>query len=759
MLMDRVVQMWSMHLGHCLWLVFHVVPPFPGPTLALALHAVSYPLITQRNRWHILTHNTSGTTSFVFAFAFAHSEMVRTYYQNNASSLGGTFGGGGDEPKYGRRASSKRVSQPTYQYSRLTFSPAPFSTLCASWLLCFFWALLFQSEFAVSDLDSLSSPSLRSFTKRAPHELSNQRLSNTNYGPEKYQNTSVLCCDHCTLKAHSPRPSFGNPGTTLEPFVPRSVPGTISPGNVFILPTIPQYQVAPSGLSLGGLNLGLCQGCHHVYGQNQKKNGQHGSMDFEIQARTNNMRSDPGGSNGIKSSTSDGHLSRNNRSHSLPHNSYDDFDMRMGLTELTGTLQRLQNVTDDNIMDESDYSGGGHYLPEPGTSTPLELDEFARKSWSAPQDNGFNGSGDIFKGQNNLESSRGQSQHSVTNHHRYQQQPPPEPPTQNNRRRGQGPPSKSAYRRELEQQMKEQQVRKDHENKQIRAEKFGMDQDPMDHLHGRNGTTKSDRSGGYSPSLIEGQQRRARRGGNEPPPAQSGGSRADMVMQMAEERARRERDKKDDGRDWWEKRKEPDHFGESPTKPHPAQRARQQPKQDRMSYEDELKAQIEDRKRRDEEEKRKEREEDEKLERRLREQQEKMNAEIQEEKARKRQKEEANAKRQEEMSRKKREMEAQVERARKEAADLKFKEKKAAAKLANQAAREQTPSPEPTEEFVPFRSDSPPIPAMRGKAGLPPSGAPNDDSEAIANQLSTMRQQLDRQQEEHDSVWNGLVEV
>lgn len=185
-------------------------------------------------------------------------------------------------------------------------------------------------------------------------------------------------------------------------------------------------------------------------------------------------------------------------------------------------------------MDENDYAVG-HYIPEPGTSLPMELDDFARKSWSAPQDtNNYGGSGDFFRGQNNFDSPRTQQQqHSIPNHHRYQQQPPPEPTTQNNRRRGQGPrkcsnlycfkepeviitwslvfiASKSAYRRELEQQMKEQQARKDRENKQIRAEKFGIDHDPMDHL--RNGTTKSDRSGGYSPSLIEGQQRRARRG-------------------------------------------------------------------------------------------------------------------------------------------------------------------------------------------------------------------------------------------------------
>lgn len=50
-----------------------------------------------------------------------------------------------------------------------------------------------------------------------------------------------------------------------------------------------------------------------------------------------------------------------------------------------------------------------------------------------------------------------------------------------------------------------------------------------------------------------------------------------------------------------------------------------------------------------------------------------------------------------------------------------------------------------------FRSNSPPIPSMRGKSH-------NDHADA-ADKLSSMREQLEKKQEEHNGVWNGLVEV
>ena len=62
------------------------------------------------------------------------------------------------------------------------------------------------------------------------------------------------------------------------------------------------------------------------------------------------------------------------------------------------------------------------------------------------------------------------------------------------------------------------------------------------------------------------------------------------------------------------------------------------------------------------------------------------------------------------------------------------------------------------------RSDSPPIPTMRNKNSSNDGGGGDGDdngggSGEVVEQLSTMRKELDRKQEEHDAVWNGLVEV
>ena len=58
------------------------------------------------------------------------------------------------------------------------------------------------------------------------------------------------------------------------------------------------------------------------------------------------------------------------------------------------------------------------------------------------------------------------------------------------------------------------------------------------------------------------------------------------------------------------------------------------------------------------------------------------------------------------------------------------------------------------------RSDSPPIPTMRNKNSSNDGGGSGaDDNGEVVEQLSTMRKELDRKQEEHDAVWNGLVEV
>ena len=65
-----------------------------------------------------------------------------------------------------------------------------------------------------------------------------------------------------------------------------------------------------------------------------------------------------------------------------------------------------------------------------------------------------------------------------------------------------------------------------------------------------------------------------------------------------------------------------------------------------------------------------------------------------------------------------------------------------------------------TKSFHNFRSDSPPIPTMRNKNGnISGDDGVGDGHDDVVEQLSTMRKELDRKAEEHDAVWNGLVEV
>ena len=57
------------------------------------------------------------------------------------------------------------------------------------------------------------------------------------------------------------------------------------------------------------------------------------------------------------------------------------------------------------------------------------------------------------------------------------------------------------------------------------------------------------------------------------------------------------------------------------------------------------------------------------------------------------------------------------------------------------------------------RSDSPPIPTMRNRNKSDVDEDDMNGGDEVVEQLSTMRKELDRKQEEHDAVWNGLVEV
>ncbi len=77
------------------------------------------------------------------------------------------------------------------------------------------------------------------------------------------------------------------------------------------------------------------------------------------------------------------------------------------------------------------------------------------------------------------------------------------------------------------------------------------------------------------------------------------------------------------------------------TRSHPSQGYYDQPKSTKASLEEDLRRQMEEKQRLNEDMKRREKEEDAKMERRIREQQEKMKAEYEEEQAKKRAKEEA----------------------------------------------------------------------------------------------------------------------
>ena len=147
------------------------------------------------------------------------------------------------------------------------------------------------------------------------------------------------------------------------------------------------------------------------------------------------------------------------------------------------------------------------------------------------------------------------------------------------------------------------------------------------------------------------------------------------------------------------------------------------------------------------------------------------------------------------MNRKQKELQKEAERKRKEAAERKFQERKAARENAASAEDAKGDPLNATGIFIPERdierrADSPPIPSMRGKQ--PSNGNPNfddsnqddiltvsdggtglttsDDDQDTATakqQLNNMKRQLNKKQEEISSdvgrrqseVWEGLAEV
>ena len=146
----------------------------------------------------------------------------------------------------------------------------------------------------------------------------------------------------------------------------------------------------------------------------------------------------------------------------------------------------------------------------------------------------------------------------------------------------------------------------------------------------------------------------------------------------------------------------------------------------RRKYEQDLKEQVDAKKRVDEQVKRKEKEEEIKLERRLKEQQEKMKREFDEEINRKKAKEEAvsldllpfinyiffiqKLKRQEELLKRQIELEKEVQQKKREADEIRLSEKRDWNKPRSRKQSEEREHQQPD-----YRTDSPPIPTMRGK--------------------------------------------
>ena len=100
-------------------------------------------------------------------------------------------------------------------------------------------------------------------------------------------------------------------------------------------------------------------------------------------------------------------------------------------------------------------------------------------------------------------------------------------------------------------------------------------------------------------------------------------------------------------------------------------------------------------------------------------------------------------KRQEDIANKQKEIREKMERQRREEIEAKAAARKARAK---KAARDRSGSPVQRRHREEVRGSSPPIPTMRNR-------------DQVANGFSEMREQLDKKQEEHEAVWNGLVEV
>jgi len=416
----------------------------------------------------------------------------------------------------------------------------------------------------------------------------------------------------------------------------------------------------------------------------------------------------------VHKSASDGFLSR-----VAPPPDYPDAGLQDELNHLNRALTRLQGSVAPDA--NGDYSTDYAYSKSYPNSANVNTDSLGRKTWSAPNKDPFGAD-------------------------------------------------------ELQKQM----------NKNFgRTEEL---EDPMQRNKSHSGQSYGS---GYQPSFGNGGSNpRARRGGGNAPPPVSDRERymQELEEQMQEQKRRKEREEAEGGTDWWEKKKpteneykvphpsqEPNHTERHPHRGNKHSHQLPDPAEARKTYEQELKEQMEAKKRVDDEIKMKEREEEDKLERRLKEQQEKMKREFDEEVNKKRAKEEAKAKREEQLMRRQVEMQKEMDKQKKEAAEKKHSEKRS-----TNRPRSRKPSAEPPEQpqGTNFRSDSPPIPTMRSnqKEGSEPStdkqatGSSDQnagsESPQVVEQLQTMRQGLERRQEslkgEDDfgaGGWDGLAEL
>ncbi|XP_023340171.1 vicilin-like seed storage protein At2g18540 isoform X2 [Eurytemora carolleeae] len=277
--------------------------------------------------------------------------------------------------------------------------------------------------------------------------------------------------------------------------------------------------------------------------------------------------------------------------------------------------------------------------------------------------------------------------------------------------------------------------------------------DPM----GRRSQAQNSGSSGYVPSFGSGQPLRGRRGGgNAAPPVLDRASYIQELRQQMEEQDRRKAEEKN-GKDWWEK-SEPK-YETTPQQKITGRAAVVQRSGDqgdaRKQYEQELREQMEHKKMLEDKQREKEREEEQRIERRTQEQQERMRKEFEEEMKIKKSKEDAKLKRQEELMKRQEELQKELTSKKRSESELRLTEKRGGKSPRYSAITER-------------RGNSPPIPTMREKNGVPEQTKDEEKEEGeeeVVERLTSMRRVLEQrrdqlleQEAQGKGVWEGLEE-